>query len=48
MATIEDKLKEVFANADFDSAELQEFENPQRNLRRWFPKGLLNGVDTPC
>lgn len=41
MATIEEKLKEVSANADFDSAELQEFEKSSKEFEEMVSKGLI-------
>lgn len=41
MATIENKLKEIFANADFDSVELQEFEKSSKEFEEMVSKGII-------
>lgn len=40
MQTIEDKLKEIFSNMDFSSANLQEYEKSSKEFEEMVSKGI--------
>lgn len=41
MATIEDRIKEIFSTINFDDPELQEFENSSKEFEEMVSKGIV-------